>query len=373
MLKLVKDYNPTSIKAFDAEPNLIACKNGIVDLETGKFYEHSKTHRCLLRCNVFYHPDASCERWKSFLKEIFEREDKDEQKKDIDWIQVAVGYSATGLTDEEYFVVCDGVGGKGKTKFLETLLYVFGDYAHKAHFDDFVTKEKWQSNDILQANAHLKGKRFVIAAEPNKQVKFNTALLKELTGGDTITGRFLYKNRFTFKPMNKLWFAVNYLLTIDEKDNAIWGRLKRRPFEHIFPEGVRDEGLGSKLMSEADVIFTNWIIPGAVDYFKNGFPKDPEICRNAAQAYREQNDKFSVFIKETFEKDTSARYQASTTWTLFEEWRKDKQECFDVNSKNFKQHMQKQGIRSSCHTNEGTFYIGIKKKSNRSDASDGIH
>ena len=63
-------------------------------------------------------------RWLQFLDEIF-LSDQDV----IDFIQVLCGYALTGETREEKLFFLYGSGANGKSKFLETLTYIWNGYA----------------------------------------------------------------------------------------------------------------------------------------------------------------------------------------------------------------------------------------------------
>jgi putative DNA primase/helicase len=58
--------------------------------------------------------------------------------------------------------------------------------------------------------AALKGARFVTAMEAEDGQRFSEALVKQLTGGDVISARFMRGEFFTFRPNFKIWIAVNH-------------------------------------------------------------------------------------------------------------------------------------------------------------------
>jgi putative DNA primase/helicase len=152
----------------------------------------------------------------SCLDEIFER---DEQL--IDWIQVALGYSILGLTREHCFFVCHGLGRNGKGVLLETIEHVLGSYSHKTRFDTFLQRDGGSNTRALEAVGNLKGKRFVVASEVNDGTRFDAARIKELTGGDTLSGTALYSSKFEFTPTHTLWLACNHLPEIKDNTFAI--------------------------------------------------------------------------------------------------------------------------------------------------------
>src|SRR4051812_15672861 len=146
LLALVKDYVAVSLRDFDANPKVINCKNGIVDLADKTFQNHSAEYFHLNQANASYRPDATCHRWMSFLDEIFQGD-----KKLIEYVKVALGYSILGLTREHCFFLCHGIGRNGKGVLLETIQHVLGSYAHKTNFETFLQKDRSSSTRALEA------------------------------------------------------------------------------------------------------------------------------------------------------------------------------------------------------------------------------
>ena len=121
--------------------------------------------------------------------------------------QRAVGYSLTGDTREQCLFLCYGEGANGKSTFLNVLQYVLGDYAQNMPFSAFEKKARSQiPNDV----AVLVGKRFVTAVETYEMARLNEQRIKVMTGGDPMSGRFLYGEFFSFEASHKLWLAFNH-------------------------------------------------------------------------------------------------------------------------------------------------------------------
>ena len=117
------------------------------------------------------------------------------------------------------------------------------------------------SNDL----AMLASARMVGAVETEDSKRLDEPKIKQITGGDTITARFLHKEFFEFKPQFKIWLATNALPVVRGSDEGIWRRMKRIPFNVYIPDGKVDEELGDKLRSEASGIL-NWALERLDDY-----------------------------------------------------------------------------------------------------------
>jgi len=352
MLKLAASYTNVSVDKFDANPTVINCKNGIVNLKTKKFYHHSPEHLHLNKANAEYRPDATCPRWLRFLDEIFAG-----NQELINWIQIAAGYSIMGLTREHCFFLCYGVGRNGKSTFLETLQYILGNYAHKTNFETFLQNERASSVRAMEAVGDLKGKRFVIASEANDGTRFDAARIKELTGGDTLSGTVLHRPKFTFVPTHTLWFACNTRPQIKDETIAMWSRVKTIPFNVIFIDEDQEAGLSETLRNEADGIFT-WLVDGAYLYLKNDeLPESPEVCKQATQEYREMNDELSRFIGECLVKEPSAKTLVTAVYDSYLSWHPEYTELIEL--KKFGNELAKRGI-SKKRQNTGMVLVGYR-------------
>ncbi len=138
-------------------------------------------------------------------------------------------------------------------------------------------------------------KRFVSAQEPNEGRKYDVALLKTLSSGDTITTHRKFEHQFSFSPSHKLWIATNLPPVIPPDDPAIWARVKLIPFDVSF-KGRENYQLPDQLKQEAPGIL-NWIIEGAIEWLANGLGTCDSV-KNATELLRDDNDHVAQFIND---------------------------------------------------------------------------
>jgi putative DNA primase/helicase len=228
---------------LDGNPWILNCRNGTIDLKTGKLYKHRREDLCTKRIDVRYDPDAKCPQWNAFLWRIMGGPKPDEEGSDeglneraeraqrlINYLQRSTGYSLTGVIREQILQFMYGKGDNGKTTFSETLAALMGDYFQKAPQELLMRKARQQSNGPSPEIARLCGVRLVIAAEIDEKHRLNEAQVKDLTGDDTLTTRGLYEDYFEFKPTHKIWMYGNHKPVIVGTDDAIWKRPKLIPF-----------------------------------------------------------------------------------------------------------------------------------------------
>ena len=175
----------TTAADYDHDPFLLTVGNGTLDLTTGELRDFRPGDLITRATDVVYSESAECPRWLRFLDEIFAR---DTQL--INFVWRSVGYSLTGDTREQCLFILYGGGANGKSTFLETLLRLVGTHAAITSFSTFLVHQNLGAprNDM----AKLHSARLVKAAESQKQAALDEAAVKEATGGDTISARYLY-------------------------------------------------------------------------------------------------------------------------------------------------------------------------------------
>jgi putative DNA primase/helicase len=247
---------------MDVEDEIINIKNGAFDLDRNELLVDRGSRFLTKQANVSFNPEADCPRWKSFLNEI-----TDDDPEVITQLQKAIGYTLSGNTDAQLFFVCTGSGANGKSVLLEVINYLMGSYSGKINA---TTLTGSAPNKIPNELAALTGKRFITVSEmPIGQI-INTTTLKELTGQDTVSARFLYKEFFELKPKFKIWIATNRMLEFTENSHALHRRMVTFEFPIFFAQNERDPKLLQKLKDESDGIF-NWALDGYKIFQDEGF------------------------------------------------------------------------------------------------------
>jgi putative DNA primase/helicase len=308
MLDMARSELAVSIDQFDTDPTLLNVANGTIDLKTGKIREHNRADYITNLCPVTYDPDAKCPIWDRLLDTCLKGDEEQ-----IGFLQRLAGMSLTGLTVEDVLVFLWGPGGNGKTTFLQTLMKLWGDYAMKAPPDLLMAKR----NEAHPTDrAGLFGKRLVCCVETEQGRKLAETLVKELTGGDTISARKLYQDFWEFDPTHKIWLAGNHKPTIVGNDEGIWRRIKLVPFDAVIPEDEQDKFLEQKLTAELPGIL-NWAVEGCLHWQGHGL-EEPEGVRRATQEYRDEQDVIGTFIRQYCEVGEGYTAPATELWLVFQ-------------------------------------------------------
>jgi putative DNA primase/helicase len=284
--QLARALLPISNESLDQQPDLFNCVSGTVDLRTGRLQEHNRDHLMTRLAPVAHRSDTICPRWDDFLLRCMGGDPEL-----VGFLQRAVGYSLTGHTSEQVLFMLYGTGANGKSTFLETLRALLGDYATQADFTTFLKREgEGVRNDL----ARLVGTRLVSAVEAEAGAPLAEALVKQVTGGDIITARFLFREFFEFRPTFKLWLAANHKPTVRGTDHGIWRRIRLVPFTVTIPKNERDPQLLEKLRKELPGILA-WAVRGAVEWRERGLAA-PSAVQAATDSYQSEMDTFGGFV-----------------------------------------------------------------------------
>lgn len=299
---------------FDRDPMVLNVESGTIDLKTGKHSPHKRSDLITRKATVQYRPGEKCPRWIQFLHEIFPQ-----GQEMVDWIQRAVGYCLTASVAEQVMFFATGCGKNGKSVFINTLMSMLGSYACETPTDTLMAKHNGNGG-IANDLARLPGVRFVSANETEHGQRLAEAKIKGMTGGDTITARFLHKEFFDFKPVFKLWLRSNHKPVIKGTDEGIWRRIRLIPFVVNF-EGKEDRELPEKLQAELPGIL-QWAIEGCLAWQKIGLEMPPLVA-NATQQYRSSQDTIGLFLEErtlTGQEYLAHNTRASDLYKSYTEW-----------------------------------------------------
>jgi putative DNA primase/helicase len=354
MLSQAKPYLAVGMEELDQDPWLLNCPNGTLDLRTGRLKAPDPGDRITKTVSVEFDPDAPCPRFKRVLKETLVDDAL------IRFVKRYAGYTLTGVTRERILAILYGSGKNGKTTLVELFHEVLGDYARNTDVETLLIK-KYQGvgNDV----AALKGARFVSAAEVERGRRLAESKVKQLTGRDTVTARFLFGENFDFKPEFKLWLSTNNKPVIQGTDDAIWDRLRLIPFTQRFEGERADAKLADKLSDERAGVLA-WMVEGCLEWQEHGL-EEPDEVREATKQYREEMDTLAAFIEDRCVLGEGLVAPATPLYKQYQLWCDDAGEKPDT-QKMFGMRLRDRGfvngkIKRGPHKDlKGWFGIGIR-------------
>ena len=303
---------PVLPAALDTNPWLLNCANGTVDLRSGELMPHRRDDMLTKVVNIEYDASAKCPRWMQFLYEITAGDESL-----ISFLQRAAGYSLTGETSEHVLFILWGSGRNGKSTFLNILLQITGEYGMTAAPDLLLARGDRHPTEL----ADLAGRRLVVAVESGEGRRLNEALVKQLTGGDTIKARRMREDFWQFNPTHKLWLATNHRPRVRGTDLAIWSRLKLIPFCVSFTEERQDKQLIHRLRNELTGIL-RWCVEGCLAWQREGLGV-PEVVETATDAYRSEQDVLAAFLGDCCIVNPAAKAAARDLYETYVTWCRD--------------------------------------------------
>ena len=357
-----------SMADFDKDLHVINCLNGVVDL-TNRNLQASSSHRLISKlAKASYNPRSKAPVFRSFINQIFGNDIEL-----IRWAQRMIGYFLTGSVVEQKLFIAYGTGANGKSTLFEIIKLILGDYSKTADFETFLSKQKSGVRE-LEAVGELKGIRFALASETDSHVRFSEAIIKRLTGGDTLRGTKLMKSAFEFKPEFKLCFLTNHLPYAKDGSFGFWRRIKVVPFNKRFAGSKVDSTLYNQLLKEKDGIL-KWCIDGAYHWHdqiqKSGGKTGLGLCKaidEATEDYKSENDVLSHFINYTVEVEVGSQVEARDLYNAYTTWANNNSSddyTNPISETFFGKRMVERGLKKT-RASKGYIYVDIKLKNNGS-------
>jgi putative DNA primase/helicase len=296
------------IDQWDADPWLLNTPDGVYDLRTGERRNaRPEDHTTKITAVA---PGGDCPRFHVFLDEITAGDVELQQ-----FIQRMLGYCLTGVTRDHAMFFNYGTGANGKGALMNTVAHIMGDYHKSAPIETFtVTKHEGHPTEL----AGLMGARLVTVTETEKGRRWAEARIKQLTGGDAVSARFMRQDFFEYIPQFKLSISGNHKPSLSTVDEAIRRRFHLIPFLVTIAPEKRDLELPEKLKLEAPGIL-RWMIDGCLAWQEQGLAP-PQPVTAATSEYLDSQDLISLWIADCCEVDQGAQESPSTLFASYKTW-----------------------------------------------------
>lgn len=324
------------LESLDQAPDLLPCKNGIVDLRTGELRPHHPRYLNTKLVDVAYKPSPTSTTWRDFMSDVFNK-----NQRILDYMQLLLGYFITGDTSQSVFTVFTSGGGSGKSVMVNALRETLGPY-YAVLNKDVIMDGKSPSRGAADPNmSALERKRLAITEETASLAKLDESVVKYLTGDSYVTCRNLYEKPRTFKLIAKVAICTNHAPAFDGSDFAMLRRILYILFPNVYLSADRfdasnpahrlaDVDLNAKLKTPAvKAEILHWLVQGAVKFFaakeQNGLVlhDKPEEFENALNTYIAENSPVKTWVEEscTIDKDDPDLFEITSD--LFELYRSE--------------------------------------------------
>jgi putative DNA primase/helicase len=337
-----------TVDQWDTDPWLLNTPAGVVDLRTGGLREHRVGDYVTKQAAAS--PGGACPKWKAFMAEVTAG-DAELQA----YLQRVGGYCLTGATHEHQLFFLYGTGNNGKSVFVKTLAGILGDYHRATSIETFTVSQAERHPTEL---AGLRGARLVTSTETEEGRRWAEARIKELTGGDKITARFMRQDFLDFYPQFKLLFSGNHMPRLRAVNKAITRRFNRIPFAVTVAAERVNVHLAEELREEWPGILA-WLVEGCLAWQRGGL-NPPEAVTAATESYLESQDVLGDWLDDCC--DAGGSYWANAR-DLFDSWKRwaEERNEFVGSVKAFAQRLEDRGFKRS-RSNRHRGFIGLQLK-----------
>jgi P4 family phage/plasmid primase-like protien len=229
-------YNEEMPSKMDENKYLLGFKNGVYDFKQKCFRRglpEDYVSFCTHTNYIPYDPtDEEQVKIKDEIEDFMEKVFPDTRLRKYMWDHAAS--TLIGDNINQKFIIYTGVGGNGKSIWVDIINLTLGDYADKINIALLTQKRKSIGGPSPEI-AKLKGRRFVSMDEPSKGDALNEGIMKQMTGGDEMEGRGMYSKKMCkFTPQFELTCCTNHLFSINSTDKGTWRRIRQVPFDSEF-------------------------------------------------------------------------------------------------------------------------------------------
>ena len=301
------------LNKMDNNPYLLCFNNGVIDFEKNEFRMTKPDDYVSLCTNIDYieldKENVEHMRIKKEIIEFMQQLFPEPALNKYMWQHLAA--SLKGTNENQVFNIYTGTGRNGKSKLVDLLSAVLGDYKGTVPIT-LITSKRTTIGGATPEIAQLKGKRYACMQEPSENMTINEGVMKELTGGDPLSGRALYCDTITFNPQFTLVVCTNHLFDIKSKDDGTWRRIRVCDFQSKFLDKPYENETEFprvkypyqyKCVKDIDSKFEKWAPYLASMLVKIAFETKGvvEDCANvlaSSQRYKMQQDYFAQFLDE---------------------------------------------------------------------------
>jgi P4 family phage/plasmid primase-like protien len=291
---------------LDSRFHLIGFENGVYDLESKEFREGRPEDYIMFTTGINYVPYNPTSNSAIELDEFLSKVLTNPVMKE--YIISLFASFLNGNKRQERFHIWTGIGANGKSCIIDLFERAFGEYCCKLPIT-LLTQKRAAANAATSELARTKGKRFACLQEPSEDEKLNVGLMKELSGGDKIQARSLFKEPIEFKPQFKMILTCNHLPAVPSDDGGTWRRIRVAEFTSRFcedpdPTKPTEFAIDSTISDKFDSWreqFMALLIDKYVNYVQEFGVKEPEEVMTCTMDYQKANDTYADFIASEFE------------------------------------------------------------------------
>ena len=294
-------------KKVDSNKDLIAFNNGVLELDNNYLFRPGKPEDYMsFTTGIDYDPDTPYYEYPAWPKvdTFIKRVLPDPEVRE--YFLQHLASNLFGGNPAQKFHILTGSGSNGKSMIMNLMTKAMGEYACTVPISLF-TQARKSSGSAAPEVARLKGRRFTTMQEPDERIALNTGMMKEISSGEKMYARDLFKSGGEFEVLSKFHLACNDKPKVNTTDGGTWRRLvvinfvsKLVPTPSSANEFPLDESIQFSVSS------TEWatsFLAYLVHVLKEGKGLRklvaPAKVMEYTSDYRNDNDAIAKFITET--------------------------------------------------------------------------
>lgn len=324
---------------LDVLPHLLNTPSGTLDLRTGELREHRPDDWLTKRTAVA--PSSRGIEGSTFAQFLHEVTCGDAGL--VAFLRRMLGaclFASHAIADH-WLAFLIGTGRNGKGTLVEhCVARAMGDYARRIPSEVLLADDRGSRHPTEIAN--LQGVRLAYASEIDEGRRWNESRIKELTGGDMLSARFMRRDFFEFRPSHRLVIYANHRPLIENPDVALRSRVKLVPFNASFA-GREDTTLPDRLAEELPIVL-GWLVAGALDFYEAGALRNCEAVETATGDYFAANSTFDDWTAECCRVGADFEAPAADLYRKWAEWKERRGEGVQ-SQKRWSEFMRRAGFR----------------------------
>ena len=330
ILSFIKAFPGITKVKMNERTNLLCMNNGVLDINTGDFFEHSPTFHFDTAIDVVYEKDnTECPVFMEYLTHVL-RGDDESIENVIRLGGYLLDYSTENMRKCNKMFLFDGPGGAGKSVLVDTFSLFFSEKQITAIDLDELAKQDMEKEDLLTS-------RFNVTTE-QKRNYVDAENIKKIISGERLKIKRKFNQPITFKPKTKIVVACNGLPKFNDTSEGIYRRLVIFKFRNQYknhnefarvenPEQyhiyVQDRDLFSKIEKEKSAIFNLFL--GGLKKLKDEnflFLEGNEFV-TTMEEFKSDNDASREFLKERYIVDNNSFIPVREVFQDFRLWHSD--------------------------------------------------
>jgi putative DNA primase/helicase len=298
IMELAKMQVDTPQERWNANSEILVCKNGTLEIEGRILRSHQKDDYITTGVPYNYDKKADQTFWIDFLNSTIPDAS--------DFLREFAGYALTTDTQYEMAIWLYGPRGCGKSTFIEGIKSMLGTRAGQLGL------------------AQIENSRFGLAGLQDKTLLFSTEqpsdyirsghILNSLISGEELVIERKFKDQELLTPYAKILWAMNDLPRIKEASSGLFRRVKVVEWPHL--KVTPDPTVKTKIKFMGAAIL-NWALDGLDELKRQRGFDVPKCVQDATRNFQEVNDVVKIFIDEVCE---LGNFQVKSS-TLYEHYR----------------------------------------------------